>query len=60
MTGNFHPEIVTRAAELMRAGIDPDDLRRQVHREFPVLTRLGIERVIDLAIAERGRRESAA
>jgi hypothetical protein len=43
MTGNkFHPEIVERIIELTRTG--ETDLRGVVHREYPVLTRLGIER----------------
>jgi excisionase family DNA binding protein len=59
MTGNnFHAEIVARAVELIRAGIDPHELRRQVHREHPELTAQGVERVLDIArqeIVERDR-----
>jgi prophage regulatory protein len=59
MTGNnFHPEIVARAVELIRAGLDPHELRRQVHREHPELTAQGVERVLDIArqeIVERDR-----
>jgi hypothetical protein len=48
MTGNkFHPEIVERIIELTRTG--ETDLRGVVHREYPVLTALGIERVINIA-----------
>ncbi|WMT70971.1 hypothetical protein [Bradyrhizobium sp. Ash2021] len=45
MTGNnFRPDIVARAVELIRAGVDAHELRRQVHREHQELTALGIER----------------
>jgi hypothetical protein len=48
MTGNkFRPEIVERIIELTRTG--ETDLRGVVHREYPVLTRLGIERALDIA-----------
>jgi hypothetical protein len=54
MTGNtFAPEAVTRAVELMRAG-EPD-LRSTIHREFPALTRAGVDRVLDIAQAELDR-----
>jgi hypothetical protein len=62
MTGNkFHPEIVERIIEVTRTG--ETDLRGVVHREYPVLTRLGIERALDIAreeIAERDRPGRAA
>jgi hypothetical protein len=48
----FHPEIVERAVELIRSGLDPHALRRQVHREHQQLTALGIERVLDFARQE--------
>jgi hypothetical protein len=63
MTGNtFAPE-VARAVELIRSGIDPQELRRQVHREHQELTALGTERVLDIArheIVERDRTGRAA
>jgi hypothetical protein len=46
------PEIVEHAVELIRSG--ETDLRRKIHSEFPVLTRLGIERVIDIACGVDG------
>ncbi|WMT71270.1 hypothetical protein [Bradyrhizobium sp. Ash2021] len=56
MTGNnFRPDIVARAVELIRAGVDPHELRRQVHREHQELTALGIERVIGIAREETGQ-----
>jgi hypothetical protein len=46
MTGNkFQPDIVAR--ELIMAG--ETDLRGAIHREYPELTALGIERVIGIA-----------
>jgi hypothetical protein len=57
----FHPEVVARAVELLRTGAT--DLRTVIRREYPVLTRLGIERVIGLAreeIVERNRHGRAA
>jgi hypothetical protein len=42
MTGNnFAPRAVARAVELIRAGIDPHELRRQVHHEHQELTAQG-------------------
>ena len=53
MSGNtFAPEAVARAVELIRSGIDPHELRRQVHREHQELTALGVERVLDIARQE--------
>jgi len=59
----FAPDAVARAADLIRAGIDPRTVRRQVHTEFPELTRFGLDRVLDLArqeIVERDKRGRAA
>jgi hypothetical protein len=48
MTGNnFHPEIVTRAVELILRGETKS--RPTIRREFPQLTRAGVDRVVDLA-----------
>lgn len=55
MTGNkFCPAAVDRAVELIQNGAT--DLRVVTHREFPELTRIGLDRVVDLAwqkLAER-------
>jgi ATP-dependent Zn protease len=54
MTGNnFHPEIIARIIELIRTG--ETDLRAAIRREYPVLTALGIERVLGIAHDEVGR-----
>jgi hypothetical protein len=48
MTGNnFHPEIVEHVIELIKTG--ETDLRGAIHRDYPVLTALGIERVLGIA-----------
>ena len=50
----FAIQTVDRAIELIRSG--RTDVRATIHREFPELTRIGIDRVIDIAqeeIAER-------
>ncbi len=61
MTGNFHPEIVQRAVELTASGeINPGAM---VRPEFPQLTWLGVDRVVDAAwreIAEQHKGGSAA
>jgi hypothetical protein len=48
MTGNtFHPEIVARIIELIIQGeINP---RGTIRRGFPELTRIGVDRVVDIA-----------
>jgi hypothetical protein len=61
MTGNtFVPGAVERCVELIRSG--RTDVRATIHREFPELTRIGLDRVIDLAreeIAERDGGDAA-
>jgi hypothetical protein len=46
----FATEAVERAVELIRAGAP--DLRSVLKREFPELTAMGLDRVLDLARAE--------
>jgi hypothetical protein len=50
MTGNtFATEVVDRTVELMRAGaVYP---RATIQYEFPELTEMGTDRVLDLAVA---------
>ena len=56
MTGNhFHPEIVLRAVELILAG--ETNPRPRIKREFPQLTRMGLDRVIDTAWREVAEQE---
>jgi hypothetical protein len=51
MTGNtFAIQAVSSAVELIRSG--RTDVRATIHREFPELTRIGIDRVIDIAQEE--------
>jgi hypothetical protein len=61
MTGNtFAPGAVERCVELIRSG--RTDVRATIHREFPELTRIGIDRVIDIVqeeIAERDGGDAA-
>ena|SRR5437868_109339 len=58
MTGNrFAPEAVARAVELIKAGAV--DLRATIRREFPTLTEIGIDRVIDIARGQVIEREAA-
>jgi hypothetical protein len=47
---NFHPEIVLRAVELILRG--ESRLRPTIRREFPQLTRAGVDRVVGLAWLE--------
>jgi hypothetical protein len=61
MTGNtFATAAVHRAAELIRTGIDPHTVRRQVHVEYPELTALGLDRALDLAREEITEQDSKA
>ena len=48
----FATAAVARAVKLIRAGIDPHELRRQVHREHQELTAQGLARVLDIARQE--------
>jgi hypothetical protein len=61
MTGNtFAPAAVEHAIELIRSS--RTDVRATIHREFPELTRIGLDRVIDIAqeeIAERDGGDAA-
>jgi hypothetical protein len=56
MTGNnFHPEAVARAVEMILRG--EARLRPTIRREFPQLTRAGVDRVVDLAWREIARQD---
>ena len=58
---NFRPDVVARIIELIKTG--ETDPRAAIQREYPVLIRHGIERVLGIAheeIAERDRPGRAA
>jgi len=50
MTDSFAPEAVARFVELLRTtDADRRTLRRKIHHEYPTLTALGLDRVLDRA-----------